>query len=1185
MFVIKATLKDETRRLTFESTKFPPYSQVQQKLRAIFTLPSTAHTYWVNALYYPEDSHDARIMFKQHVCDSSEYESAQVPFLHNLGSNPALVFTVLLTSDPRLNAIHSFHKANKLLASTDDLAIHISGIEEELANQASLLHSLETKFAECQREGDTLGVTFWGERSRDKAASIAETRKVLATCQEQFTAYKDKLDNAPAPEGFPHQTLRQFAEAEAREEAVRAQQTEDELAAYKAATDFAREGIFPPLEHVLGGNPAAFLPGAFGHPHARAASHAHAQAQAHLAAAHAHARGQGCTAAHPHPGPCRGFHGHPHHPGFHAMHPAPGFPAGPFPPGMFAQHPAFQRGPAPAPALTQGNPATPARGFRNLFETVTDSFNPANPAGLVPAQEIKSMLDGFLQNLTSQLADTFEGSAGSRFSTVSGTPTPSAHSAGEQEGTIPGAFVPAPPAGEQSQAQAQTEAQATEQPEQAAPATPSSRLGRGGFRHKRIWCDGCEQGIRGMRYKCEQCPDYDLCGSCLPLLHTSDLHPSTHTFKAMLHRDLAERIKLTPSGETSPSATEAHPAACDLCNKSIVGVRWKCLNCPDWDACNACAGVLSEVHKGHAFVKLYKATDYVGGGVEEEGVQHPHVTCDGCKNRICGARYKCLHPSCPDYDLCEACEASPHAIHPVDHPMLKTKLPLKYKVPSPFTREDPPSFYAGVPLPKVAERKHQEVKAGKAESPIHTHAYPNTLAQHTQHAQALAAATAAAASTSSAERNGRTAHGDAFGPRRGCHWRQKPTTSVSPGPGSVLLGQRKEHMTLASLARQREEREKAREEKQKQREEKEEEMRVPGGYFVQPQAAKEKEVKEEEIEVKTPKATAPVVAAIAPASPPSPATPLDIFSWVRHLTIPPGTTLPAGSVFTKVWVLKHFAPGHEYDFNRVRLVHKTAGQASGGVEGCAVDVSFGQEEVKEGEEVQVRIEGLKVPDRKGEEVVEWWRFVDEKGVEYGQPLRLRFNVEEEAQTDMSASSVIMPSASEVVEQQNKDAAEVEPKAGVSCQELVHHYAESAAPAPVTADKEKAEAEIPKPGSPVSCGNLVHHYAPVPTTGASTAGATPAGTASLASSGTFTSAPSHVSHPSTSPSEAGASDSDADADADDASVISYDSFIDVAGVRTNTTVSVSSRQTDEVEDSEEEFEVVEDSGDELTADEL
>lgn len=58
---------------------------------------------------------------------------------------------------------------------------------------------------------------------------------------------------------------------------------------------------------------------------------------------------------------------------------------------------------------------------------------------------------------------------------------------------------------------------------------------------------------------------------------------------------------------------------------------------------------------------------------EEEESVHSGVVCDGCGGSVVGIRYKCNF--CPDYDLCQACEAK-GGVHDPSHVFLKISKPI-----------------------------------------------------------------------------------------------------------------------------------------------------------------------------------------------------------------------------------------------------------------------------------------------------------------------------------------------------------------------------------------------------------------------------------------------------------------------------------------------------------------------------
>ncbi|KAJ5624671.1 Zinc finger ZZ-type [Penicillium lagena] len=189
-------------------------------------------------------------------------------------------------------------------------------------------------------------------------------------------------------------------------------------------------------------------------------------------------------------------------------------------------------------------------------------------------------------------------------------------------------------------------------------------------------CNGCcrENDGRSM-VRCAQCEDYDLCLRCL--LRNKHGHHPAHAFKLGSDRDFCLKNLIT--SRCAPGRLFKHAAVCDGCEKRIIGIRHKCMICPDWDYCQDCVSSASQNHPDHRFVPIYDAL------AEPPRVHEIHygIFCDGplCKNKpaqsyITGARYKCA--VCDDTDFCANCEALPTHQHNRTHPLIKFKTPVRH---------------------------------------------------------------------------------------------------------------------------------------------------------------------------------------------------------------------------------------------------------------------------------------------------------------------------------------------------------------------------------------------------------------------------------------------------------------------------------------------------------------------------
>ena len=138
-----------------------------------------------------------------------------------------------------------------------------------------------------------------------------------------------------------------------------------------------------------------------------------------------------------------------------------------------------------------------------------------------------------------------------------------------------------------------------------------------------------------------------------------------------------------------PAVVTHMGVTCDHCSKvPLVGVRYKCLTCPDFDLCEACVKLNDEEktnfhNRDHLFLRISKPVSFNDATtptvlVSRSRMVH-NINCTNCRNGIVGLRYFCT--SCA-INLCESCELISNRFHDVSHNMMKMKPPATVVEPT-----------------------------------------------------------------------------------------------------------------------------------------------------------------------------------------------------------------------------------------------------------------------------------------------------------------------------------------------------------------------------------------------------------------------------------------------------------------------------------------------------------------------
>ncbi|KAL2651751.1 hypothetical protein R1flu_019879 [Riccia fluitans] len=156
--------------------------------------------------------------------------------------------------------------------------------------------------------------------------------------------------------------------------------------------------------------------------------------------------------------------------------------------------------------------------------------------------------------------------------------------------------------------------------------------------HADVTCSNCHVSpITGYRYKCENCPNHDLCQKCYRLGHTQ----KGHNF-----------LRIARDSKNFHPPFQVYYVPCDECGQApIEGRRYHHKWRPNRDLCFDCFSKQPQAAREYDIIEDVKIPTIC---TTHQPVFHFHKSCGSCGVRpICGPRFDSI--TYPDYSLCLVC--------------------------------------------------------------------------------------------------------------------------------------------------------------------------------------------------------------------------------------------------------------------------------------------------------------------------------------------------------------------------------------------------------------------------------------------------------------------------------------------------------------------------------------------------